>query len=107
MAQNQRILVTFTVGDVETPAGELQVTGTPSNKRLVPNESVFLNGGGAGRAVTIVPAQDQSGQTTITVAVADTAGNLTSQTALLNLFLVGRYSVEPWNLFYANADASP
>ncbi len=66
--------IAFTVGDVETPAGNLVVTAASSNTNLVPSANIVLGGSGAGRALRITPATNQSGVATITVTVADGSG---------------------------------
>ena len=69
--------INFTVGDVETAAGSLVLTGTSSNTALVPNGSISFGGTGASRTVTMTPVANQSGTTTITITVSD--GTLTAQ----------------------------
>jgi hypothetical protein len=66
----------FTVGDVETAAGTLSVSGSSSNLALVPNGNIAFGGSGANRTVTVTPAAGQSGNATITVSVSD--GTLTA-----------------------------
>ena len=66
----------FTVGDVETPAASLTITGSSSNPALVPNGGIVLGGSGASRTVTVTPAANASGTATITVTVSD--GSLTA-----------------------------
>jgi hypothetical protein len=63
--------VAFTVGDSETPAGSLTVSGTSSNTTLAPDASIVFGGSGPSRTVAITPAAGQSGSTTITVTVSD------------------------------------
>ena len=63
--------VTFTIGDVETPATALTVTATSSNVALVPDANLVLSGTGADRTLVITPAADQAGTATITVTVSD------------------------------------
>ena len=65
-----------TVGDAETPAN-LTLTSTSSNTTLVPNGNVTLGGSGANRTVTVTPAANQSGTTTITLRVTDGGGLFT------------------------------
>ena len=61
----------FIVGDVETLAGSLTVTGASSNVVLVPTVNVVLGGSGANRTVTVTPAPNQFGSATITLSVSD------------------------------------
>jgi hypothetical protein len=67
----------FTVGDAETAAGSLTVTGASSNTTLVPVANIVLGGSGANRTVTVTPATGQSGTATITITVSD--GSLSVQ----------------------------
>ncbi|WP_422723909.1 Ig-like domain-containing protein [Hyalangium rubrum] len=70
----------FTVGDVETAADSLTVTTTSSNTALVPNApaSLVLGGSGTSRTLSVVPAANASGSTTITLSVSD--GSATTST---------------------------
>ncbi|MBM3151129.1 MAG: tandem-95 repeat protein [Chloroflexi bacterium] len=61
----------FTIWDLETVADSLIVTATSSNKTLVPDANINLAGSGADRTVTVTPANNRSGATTITVTVDD------------------------------------
>jgi surface-anchored protein len=63
--------IAFTVGDVETPASSLTVSGTSSNTTLVPNANIVFGGSGASRTVTITPTPGLSGATTISLTVTD------------------------------------
>ena len=75
----------FTVGDVETAAGSLTVSGSSSNTVLVPDGSIVLGGSGANRTVTLTPAGTQTGTTQITVTVSDgQVSTATSFTLTLN-----------------------
>ncbi|PYM89328.1 MAG: hypothetical protein DME04_26625 [Candidatus Rokuibacteriota bacterium] len=71
--------LSFTVGDVETAAGSLTVSGSSSNPGLVPNANIVFGGSGANRTVTVTPAAGQTGTATITVAVSD--GQLSTPTS--------------------------
>ena len=61
----------FTVGDVETAAGNLTVSAASSNQTLVPNVHLALSGSGASRTVAVMPLGGQTGTTTISVTVSD------------------------------------
>ena len=78
-------LVAFSVGDSETPAGSLTVTGTSSNPALVPNTSLILAGAGANRTLTLLPATNAFGTTLITLTVTDAEGNSTQGSFLLTV----------------------
>ena len=65
--------LSFTVGDVETAAGSLTVSGSSSDPTLVPNGNIVFGGSGSSRTVTVTPAAGESGTATITVSVSDGA----------------------------------
>ncbi|MCU0788250.1 MAG: Ig-like domain-containing protein, partial [Verrucomicrobia bacterium] len=69
--------ISFTVGDVESAAGTLTLSGDSSNLTLVPKANIVFGGSGANRAVTVTPAANQFGAAQITVTVSD--GALTAQ----------------------------
>jgi alpha-L-fucosidase 2 len=71
--------IEFTIGDRESPAGSLQLSGSSSNTILVPSEGIVFGGSGDDRRVTITPAPNQIGTTEITVTVSD--GELAASTA--------------------------
>jgi surface-anchored protein len=77
--------IPFTIGDVETAAGDLIVTTTSSNTTLVPNANITLGGNGANRTVTLNPATGQSGTTTITLTVTDAGGLTATDTFVLTV----------------------
>jgi hypothetical protein len=63
--------IPFTVGDVETAAGDLTVTAISSNPTLIPNAGVVLGGTGGNRTLTITPAAEETGNAVITLMVSD------------------------------------
>lgn len=63
--------VTFTVDDVDNLAANLTLMATSSNRTLVPTENIAFSGHEITRTITIMPATNQSGETTITVMVSD------------------------------------
>lgn len=71
--------IPFTVGDVETAAASLTVSATSSNTTVVPLANITLGGSGASRTVTIAPAANQTGTSTITLTVSD--GTTTASTS--------------------------
>jgi hypothetical protein len=98
----------FTVGD-EAPASVV-LTGTSSNQTLVPNANIVFGGSGASRTVTVTPALDQTGTTTITITATDGAGNtvITPITFLLTVKpLVYDFTGFLSPLTVAGTDASP
>ena len=70
--------IDFTVGDADTPAASLVVSGESSDTTLVPNTNIVFGFGisDADRTVTITPTADLFGWTVITVTVDD--GSLTA-----------------------------
>ena len=68
----------FTVGDVETAAAALTLSALSSNTALVPVANIVFGGAGANRTVTLMPAANQSGTATITIAVSDGVASATS-----------------------------
>jgi CSLREA domain-containing protein len=67
----------FNVGDSFSAFDS--ITATSSNQTLVPNANVVLSGSGSTRSLSITPAANQFGATTITVTVTKTV-NSTVQT---------------------------
>lgn len=63
--------VLFTVGDLETPAANLVVTGSAWNAELLPPSGLTFGGSGANRTVTLTPAAGRVGNTPVTVEVSD------------------------------------
>ena len=73
--------LSFTVGDVETPAASLSVSGSSNNTTLVPNANIVFGGSGANRTVTVTPVTSLAGSATITVTVSD--GQSTTNTSFV------------------------
>jgi len=63
--------LSFTVGDIETPAPSLVVTAASSDTVVIPNANIVITGAGATRTVTVTPAAGQTGLVTITLTVTD------------------------------------
>lgn len=63
--------INFTVNDVETDPASLTLSATSSNPTLVPTSNIVFGGSGPNRTVTITPAPDQFGSTTITISASD------------------------------------
>jgi subtilisin-like proprotein convertase family protein len=70
--------LSFAIGDVETAAGSLTLSGASSNPTLVPTNNIVFGGSGANRTVAVSPATNQTGSATITVGVSD--GQITTST---------------------------
>ncbi len=65
------ITVTFTVADVETPAGNLQLSAISSDEALLPGANVTFGGSGGARTATITPGPDLAGSGVLTLTVSD------------------------------------
>jgi hypothetical protein len=63
--------ISFTVNDTETAPGSLTVTATSANQTLLPDGNITVEGSGAVRTLTAVPAAGQAGLVTVTVTVND------------------------------------
>jgi hypothetical protein len=77
--------IPFQIGDAETPADQLIVTGTSSNPTLVSDAGIVFEGAGANRAVTVGPNFDQTGTTTIAIYVIDGGGKSNSTSFALTV----------------------
>src|SRR5439155_24049489 len=80
--------LTVIIGDVETAAADLSLTGFSSNPLLVPNQNILFGGSESNRTVTILPATNEFGTTTITISVSD------GETSISNTFVL---TVRPVN----------
>ena len=84
----------FTVGDLETAAGSLTMSGSSNNTTLVPNANIVFGGSGANRTVTVTPATGQTGSATITATVSD--GQLTgSDTFIVTVIVNSPPTIQP------------
>jgi hypothetical protein len=63
----------FTIGDPDTPASNLSLSGTSSDTTLVPNANIVFGGSGANWTVQVTPALNRSGTASIQVSVSDGA----------------------------------
>ncbi len=60
-----------TIGDTETAATSLTLSGSSSNNTLVPNANIVFGGSGTARTVVVTPVSNLSGTATITLTVSD------------------------------------
>ncbi len=97
--------VTFNLGD-DTGALIASVTATSSNTTLVPNAPANLSftGSGGSRTLTITPASNQSGTTTITVTVTATNGRTATDTFDLTVDAVNDAPVANDDAYSTNED---
>ena len=76
--------ISFTVEDAETPAASLTLGKASSNTGLVPLANITFGGSGTNRSVTVTPAANESGSTTITITVDD-GTNFVDETFVLTV----------------------
>ncbi len=77
--------ISFTVGDEETPATALVVTGSSANTNLLPEANILLGGSGSNRTVTLIPVGNRSGSAVVILTVTDTCGLTRSTTFTLQV----------------------
>ena len=65
------LAVPFTIADIDTPTNSLVVHATSSNTTLAPASGLALGGSSGSCTLTVSPAPDQYGSTTITLTVSD------------------------------------
>src|SRR5262249_21987805 len=70
--------LSFTIGDAETPAEALTVTGDSSDHAIVPAAKLVFGGSGSNRTVRVSPAADRFGTVTIFITVRDLDGGATT-----------------------------
>lgn len=75
--------INFTISDLETAAGSLQVSASSSNQVLLPNANISFGGSNGSRTISMTPALDQTGSTTITVTVSDGVDSATDTFTLV------------------------
>ena len=92
--------IAFTVGDLETPAAGLALSGLSANTALVPNANIGFGGSGSNRTVTITPAGGQAGVAPITVTVSDGTNTASSLFAVMVTPSAGVLFYDPFT--YAN-----
>ena len=95
--------IPFTVGDAETPAAQLTLSGSSSNPSLVPNANIAFSGSGANRTVTVTPAAYLLGNATIIVTVTDAGLNTATSSFVLT---VTGTPQETWRFAYFGTTAN-
>lgn len=75
----------FTIGDAETPADQLQLFATSSVPAFLPTNNIVFGGSSSNRTVTLTPAQDQLGRTTISLFVRDADGRQNSVSFIVDI----------------------
>jgi hypothetical protein len=69
--------IAFTIAD-DGGVGALKIVATTSDTAIIPTDGVQLAGTGASRTITLTPAEDATGQATITVSAQDAQGLTTN-----------------------------
>ena len=94
------------MADPETPVDQLSITGNSSDPKLVPNANIVFNGSGSSRTVTVIPAPNEVGAATITIAVKDENGERASASFLLTVAAAGHEpTLDPLPDIRMNEDA--
>jgi hypothetical protein len=75
--------IPFTIGDPETPAADLTVSGVSANPTLLPNANIVFGGSDSNRTVTLTPTAGQIGVAPITLTVSDGTNTANSSFALM------------------------
>jgi hypothetical protein len=75
--------IPFTIGDPETPAAGLTVSGTSANPSLLPNANIVFGGSSSNRTVMLTPAVGQIGVAPVTITVSDGTNVANSPFALM------------------------
>jgi len=70
--------IAFTLNDSDTPWGSIAMSAISSNTTVVPNSNITLGGTDSDRTISILPTENQSGETIITISAYD--GSNTSTT---------------------------
>jgi 5'-nucleotidase len=65
------------VRDLDTRAQDLVITATPANGILIPAQNLVFSGSGITRTLTITPAADLVGSTTVTIQASDGVSTIT------------------------------
>src|SRR5262249_13809959 len=63
--------IPFTIGDADSPAGNLVLTGHSSDQSILPDANIVFGGSDSNRTVTVTPPAKQSGLAVITISVTD------------------------------------
>ena len=71
--------LSFTVNDDSGPGG-VTITATSSNAAVIPAEGITLDGVGGARTIALVPSEDATGQTNVTISAKDPQGLVTNGT---------------------------
>ncbi|MCC6233546.1 MAG: hypothetical protein IT580_12925, partial [Verrucomicrobiales bacterium] len=99
--------LSFSVGDAQTAATDLQVRAAHDNTALISQSGLVLGGSGAARTLTVTPIPGAEGTATVTISVSD--GTLTtSDSFVVNVaaFDFGDAPDAPYPTLRANSGAT-
>ncbi len=85
--------IAFKIGDRESAATSLGLSGISSNLSLLPATNIVFGGSGSNRTVTLYPVKYKSGTSLVTIGVTDPAGNFKSTNFLLTVTFVNHAPV--------------
>src|SRR5205809_760980 len=95
--------IPFFFGELEGSAGGLHSFPTRRSSDLVPDGNIVFGGSGPNRTLTLMPATNQSGTTTITITVSDPEGASASRSFVLTVSPVNDQSTSS-NLTHQSTD---
>jgi uncharacterized repeat protein (TIGR01451 family) len=76
------------VGDVETLADALTLTGLSSDPVLIPPANIHFSGTGSNRTVTVMPATNQFGSAIVSITVTDGDGGMSTDSFIVTVLPV-------------------
>jgi len=85
VAENGSQTLPVTVGDSEDAAADLEVEAIAADAGLIPAAGLEWSGTGAARVLTVTPAPDRVGSTTLTLTVRDSDGGQAQQTVAVTV----------------------
>ncbi len=100
--------ISFIIGDIDSSLTSLSVSASAADKTLVPDTGIALGVGAtspASRTITVTPAGNQNGQTTITITVSDGQASATSSFTLIVNSVNDRPTINRLTTLTINEDA--
>jgi hypothetical protein len=75
----------ITVSDPDNAATTLNITATSGNNNLIPNNAIQVSGSGSNRFISLTPANNATGTSTITYKVTDPSNRSVQKTFLVTV----------------------